>query len=914
LMPQEPWNHLEISGAAFGKMCLLAYEQEKMADAETVLFTRPKGQERTFHRLTAPVVGQKIRFDNTEHEIPIGELAAYNVSPGREPRGVAQLSYTVTSAEPDNKNLESLVQFIAGRYSEDERQTMVALPGGAPRTPKRGAVSNALPLVHVLIPCDFRAAPPSKDNTRYSYTWENMNAGLDGIAIDIPALKVKPTHGEYFPLNIRVMDPIWPYRVMTDFTFSVKPGEARTLWLDTRDRVLPNGRSLYLTFAGAGQDFGPAALEGTRIRLVFKPRKDAAPEHELDRFTQVKDNFAHLVEEYPNSRRFNLYARFETDMTDLFRVNPDHIPGRYYWYDRNREQDAPVFTQPAPPAGAPLWAFRQVEALKLVKRFVTWWIDDRQIENGEFGGGLSDDGDLTNWWPGTALMGEEPEKITESVLREMEAFYTNETFANGLSFIQTDELHTYEEGIQVLPQVMLVDYASPRNVERIMETAKALERVTGVNSAGHRHVRSSYYSGTKMAEESVWEWSKPYSYLVLHPAMSLVEYNGHPAAKKLMLELADGLLAHRKQNADGRWVIDTTINFRTDEGQPGGLSVIAYLFWGAYRWTGDKKYLQPLLDMNTGALGSVNANAIDLLNVRNTWGKQIAASTLPQAGSDLNRHISWQVTGDKRYLEELYADQIKAASIREYINTVGHLWSDRVSVNHNELQRARLGGVATTRNTLYPGHAVSWKFEAPATGESVAILIPDATTTGMKIIAYNLDATPVNAVLTAWDIDPGLWDITQGIDTDNDDAADRGTISWSAELERTGDLGLTFAPRATTVIQLKLKKKGAPYWSRPDLGIGKDDVTVQGGAIKVIVHSLGGVDAPASTVTLRDLTGKALASVPVPALKAPLDYIPKVAGVTLQAPSGTDLRGWSVSVDSGEKVREITLKNNSVKL
>ncbi len=913
-MPAEPWNHLEITGAAFGKMSLLAYAHEKMADTETVLFERPRGQEKTVHRLASPIFGQKIRFDNIEQETPIGELAAYHVAPGGEPFGTARLSYTVTAAEPDNRNLDELVRFIAGRYPGDERRTMVALPGGAPRTPSKTPDGNYLPLVHVLIPCDFRGGIDSPSYTRFSYTWENMNAGLDGIAIDLPALKTAPTHGEYFPLNIRVMDPVWPTRVMFDFSFSVKPGEARTLWLDTRDRVLPNGKSLYLTFAGAGQDFGPAALEGTRIRLVFKSRKDAVPEHELDRFTQARDSFAHLVEEYPNTRKLDLYTRFEGDLTDLFRVNPDHLPGRYYWYDRNREQNPPPFTQPQPPAGVPLWAFRQVENLKYLKRFVMWWIDERQIENGEFGGGLSDDGDLTNWWPGTALMGVEPEKVTRSLLSEMEAFYTNGMFTNGLTTIQTDELHTYEEGIQVLPQVMLVDYASPKNVERMMETARALERVTGINGAGHRHFRSIYYSGTKIAEDGVWGESRPYSYLVLHPAMSLVEYNGHPATKKLLLELADGLLAHRKKNADGRWVVETTINFKSDEGTPGGLSVTAYLLWAAYRWTGDKKYLQPLLDLGPGALGTIDANALDLLKVRDTWGKQIAASVTPQSGGDLQRHVAWQMTGNKQYLEELYADQIMAAGIREYINTEGHLWSDRVSVNHGELQRARLGGVAIMRNAIYPGHAASWKFEAPATGESVAILIPDATNTEMTVIAYNLETAPVNAVMTAWDIDPGLWEITQGVDTDNDDVADRGTISWTTDLERTGELALTFAPRAATIVRLTLKKKGASYWSRPDLGIGPDDVIFRDGVLRVTVHSLGTVDAPSSTVSLRGSDGKVIVSTPVPALKAPADFLPKTAEVILSIPAGTDLKGCSVTVDAGEKIKEITMKNNRVGL
>ena len=99
-----------------------------------------------------------------------------------------------------------------------------------------------------------------------------MYDGLDGIAIDFPALDITPTHGEYYPLNIKVKDPLWPNRSMIDVSFSVKPGEPHTLYLDTRDRILPENHSLYITFAGAGDDFGPGVLEGTEIRLIFKKR------------------------------------------------------------------------------------------------------------------------------------------------------------------------------------------------------------------------------------------------------------------------------------------------------------------------------------------------------------------------------------------------------------------------------------------------------------------------------------------------------------------------------------------------------------------------------------------------------------------------------------------------------------------
>ena len=53
----------------------------------------------------------------------------------------------------------------------------------------------------------------------------------------------------------------------------------------------------------------------------------------------------------------------------------------------------------------PLWAFRQLEDLKLVHHFVDWWIDNRQVAYGDFGGGISDDTDLLEQWPGLALMG-----------------------------------------------------------------------------------------------------------------------------------------------------------------------------------------------------------------------------------------------------------------------------------------------------------------------------------------------------------------------------------------------------------------------------------------------------------------------------------------------------------------------------
>ena len=120
-------------------------------------------------------------------------------------------------------------------------------------------------------------------------------------------------------------------------------------------------------------------------------------------------------------------------------------------------------------------------------------------------------------------------------------------FTKGLPTIQTDELHSYEEGIDCLGQNLILDYGNPKQIERAMETARGVESITGINAAGHRHIRTSYYSGTKMAKDDPWGCAKAYSYLVLQPGQLLVDYNGNPAAKKILLELADGFLAHRKK-------------------------------------------------------------------------------------------------------------------------------------------------------------------------------------------------------------------------------------------------------------------------------------------------------------------------------------------------------------------------------
>jgi hypothetical protein len=932
-LPNEPWNHIELQGAAYGNLTWATGDKATPAE----IARRAQNQERTFWQFNDEKTGGVLRFNNIAQETPIQEIAAYDVKAGAVPSGTLTQTYTVRAdALADSPDLAELNAFIAGRYTPDARQTVVALPDAAPSRPKPKDTSTNLPLVHLLIPYEYGASPANLMLYRsWGYGWENMHDGLDGIALDIPALSVKPGANGLFPLNIQVKDPLWPERNMLDINVSVKPGEARTVWLDLRDRILPN-KSFYLTLAGGGQDFNAAALDGMKVRLVFKDRKEASKEHVADRLNQVKDNWGFLVEEHTASKREKLFERVVADAGDLLRVDPDNAIAREYWTDITfGSQGQMAYTLPATPAGVPTWAFRQLEDLKGVRRFVNWWIDNRQSDYGDFGGGLSDDSDLMEQWPGLALMGVDSEKLRLSQMRVADAIYRNGMFTNGLSTIMTDELHAYEEGINTNSEAMYLNYGDPKVVERLMTTVAAYDRIISVNPAGHLHFNTSWYSGADSYREGPWEWGKSYSYLVLHPGILMTDFNGDPTGKKFVTGLSDGILAHGKPDAQGIMTYPDEINWRTDATR-GGLQAgqsPMQLMWASWRWTGNDKYLGPILSLvakassqdsvtvggarvkaekdNIRPIVTLNEDLVNVLGKQDSWGAA-AVRTAKGGTGGLESYVAWEMTGDKSYLDTLYGADMRRAATTMYSQTEGHWWSDRVEIDSQYLQRSRLGGIALVRGNLYPGHTVSWAFADPEAAVNVAILVPNPSRDHFKVIAYNVTNQPVQATMTGWNINSGQWEIKVGKGDDKDAFIGDAAVS-SIDFEKTVGVPLTLQPGAN-LFEFTLKTSGASrVQDRPDLGIGRDDIKLSRGSVAVTVHSLGARDAPAGRVELIDAKGNVVAKAATPQLPAPTDLKPHTATVKLSLPARFDAKTGRVRVVI-DGTAEITQLNNSVPL
>ena len=495
----------------------------------------------------------------------------------------------------------------------------------------------------------------------------------------------------------------------------------------------------------------------------------------------------------------------------------------------------------------------------------------------------------------------------------------------------TDELHAYEEGINTNSESMYLNYGDPKVVERLMTTVAAYNRIITVNAAGHLHFNTNWYSGSDSYREGSWEWGKYYSYLVLHPAILMTEFNGDATGKKYVTGLSDGILAHVKPDSLGIPTFPDEINWRTDATRndlPAGTSPMQ-LFWASYRWTGDKKYLQPILSsvekanradsITTGGarvlaekdnirpIASLNEDLVNVLGMQDSWGAS-AVRKASSGGGNLEQYVAWEMTGDKKYLEDMYATDLKRQATTRYTQTEGHWWTDRVEVDSQYLQRSRMGGVALIRGNMYQGNTVSWAFPNAEDAVGVAILMPNAARDHFKVIAYNTTDHAVKAVMTGWNIASGQWEMKSG-KGDDKDGLGADAVTSSVALEKTASVDVTFAPGQTTVYEFTLKTPGDVVSERPDLGIGVDDVKVSKGRVDVTVHSLGAKPAPAGWVQLVDAKGQVVAKIATPIIPAPADLMAHTVKVKLSLPAG--FKGGSVKVTLGD-VKEITQLNNTV--
>jgi hypothetical protein len=783
---------------------------------------------------------------------------------------------------------------------------------------------------------------PSKSVERLRYSHIVLPPFLSNTGLDAVKLKLNPEGkkcSEEAIVHVSARDPVDPLRDVIDLSLRLPAAGPAEILLDVRDLVVPAGTPLWLVLASDQKDFGLRYLNGAEVEVWMtetgrtERAERARKEYFSDRLRWVRDSFQGLSHSRPwlsgdvskIRRQFKLVDELYRLIEDVLRVDPKEPTATAYLGWINPNESPPDFKQPEPSApDIPRWVFQQEVLVKQFEEVVDWWIKNRQIKTGEMGGGLRSDTGLISNWPGIALMEGPTDRWRDSVRTVLEACYRRGWVTQGLNTRPADALQAYEEGINTVPTALLLDYGNPLLIERLMETARQYERLTGINTAGHRHFRSYFFGATDLVEEGRDAREDIYSQLLWHSGLYLSWYNGNPQTIRWLSEYADALLAHWQK--DRYPSLTRGIRFGSDDVISKGLPnpEVTNLLWGVYRLTGNDKYLwltdKLLKGGNVAQAEMTNGRWLDFVDPesyrgpildevrkRNIWDHNLQSD---EAGL-LARQHDYELTGDKKQIEDYQAALIKHMAQNMLLYTSAEQSTDSIWIPQRATQRARLGGVAHYRNCIYPGNAVSWE----GTGGNVAALVTKATAAALKIVVFNSAKTLQDVNLRVWELENGTYEVVEGTDVNGDDQIDVVTRSRTLPLKRHTAIPLALRPRRTTIVDIKQLRKGTPLGELPDLAIGPEDLQYDTALDKgkIIVHNIGGKKSPPFTLVVENENRTVLFKKELGGLEAPTDLKPKTLTVELSGLRAHGARSLIFKLDPVNKVEEITDENNQLR-
>lgn len=271
---------------------------------------------------------------------------------------------------------------------------------------------------------------------------------------------------------------------------------------------------------------------------------------------------------------------------------------------------------------APEWANHQRRTLEQLHRIIRWWIQERQLPNGEFGGKWGDDVEMWRWWA-PVLIGFDDPVVNAAQERLVRGNLSRPGLAAGYTSQLTDVEHTAEETADTLTPMLHVAPEDPewgRRSRRLLELA---EKVWwGQNERGQRQFQHIDFNATRLGRDSGRAYDTAYHTRVLQPLFLLWQRTGDPALTAALRPWLDtwveaalsteggkpaGIVPSAIRWPSGRigsqergWIGpmlrgDSMMDLYSWPGYPV-TTMIAYLVQ-AHVQTGDPRFLEPLVRM-----------------------------------------------------------------------------------------------------------------------------------------------------------------------------------------------------------------------------------------------------------------------------------------------------------------------------
>lgn len=273
---------------------------------------------------------------------------------------------------------------------------------------------------------------------------------------------------------------------------------------------------------------------------------------------------------------------------------------------------------PADPR-APEWANLQREGLEKLAHIIHWWIDEQQLENGEFGGGWGDDCEMWRWWAPVMIAFDDP-KITRGQERFSQGLFSQAHMKHGYTTFMSDVEHTAEDSKDTITPMLHLEPENPLWTQRALRIADLMRDIwTGVNQRGTLQFKSTYFNvhevhpAPQRACDTVWHPG------AVQPLMVHALRTRDTALTSLFSAWMDTWVdvTARAERGKPAGVIPSAIHW--PQGRPGGLedpwyqpaidrqahlydwpgnmTMLTSTLLLSYHLTGNDKYLQPIHSM-----------------------------------------------------------------------------------------------------------------------------------------------------------------------------------------------------------------------------------------------------------------------------------------------------------------------------
>lgn len=604
----------------------------------------------------------------------------------------------------------------------------------------------------------------------------------------------------------------------------------------------------------------------------------------------------------------------------------------------------------------PRWAAVLHEMYVRQLAIMRWWFTQRQLPDGQLGGGWGDDVELLRSWGPFAMISDADPTVRKGIERLCQGVWDN-VLRDGFAAEIGDVEHSAEPSADTLPTMLALRYGDPLWYRRNLASCRRIrDCYTGIDRRGFVRFRSGYIGGDRASDNLRHGGDTHYSARPMKHFLWSAWY-GDRDARRFYLHWVRGwveaTMASRRTKPAG--VPPATIWYPSgDIAPPGNIpwndptyNIYGYgsigshrlqdAFLAGYYLSRDPYFLRPLhawMHLYQGEIPEATATDPDpaedpsgwaLRNAKHTWNCGETFAEYRWLTGDCTYD---DLLGNLRFTGRLHLGRDLDTLLRQLERTLNNLrvnfnlatrevlQTDRADLPGDQAAVAAFtGAVRGFGDAGLPTMAVTWDFPH----RDFAALVVYASEEHLRVWIYNFAPRAESVGIRLWQLRPGRYEVHGGL-LGKGEGLDRA-CNWRPATnfllrERAGVFRLNVPSRREFAVDFRLQEPIELPAVLPDPAIRASDVrlarSTQGKTdVTATAYNLGSTSVPRLTVSLigsvegrrRELARRTIG--PLPACK---QLRAGRAEVSFRAVKPAE--NLSVVLDPDDAVQEICESNN----